>query len=407
MGALYSTTPNPVDPFSRYMAELFDEKQIIGVPTAFQQFFGNPANGSQTLFSPNANAVDIDIIRGNEKVAALIHRGQNSRDLGTIQKNVNVEKFTNFSRKYPLAEEEGDITGDQITFRSAGESPYQKRTRLDRMRNLAQKIHLENARRIVRLFETLCVDSILNGQQVALSGTTDSDLIYDFRRNSSLTVTPTNTWNSGSQNIMGDIDGMCDNLRALGHVSADMMIQGGQAMDAFIKDTDIQSLADNRRFELIQVSTNNPVPDKFRRFIDGGLTARGRLRTAKGHELWMFTYNDLYTNTAGTAVKYMPEDEALICYSGARADRYFGPPERIPTTAAEMAEFQDLFGFSMISPPMPPNVKGMGSAVNPAMFYTDAYIANDRKKVTVRTQAAPIFATTQTDAFGLLQGLIT
>jgi len=33
------------------------------------------------------------------------------------------------------------------------------------------------------------------------------------------------------------------------------------------------------------------------------------------------------------------------------------------------------------------------------MFYCDAYPSGDKKKVTIRTQSAPIFATTQTDAF--------
>ena len=33
------------------------------------------------------------------------------------------------------------------------------------------------------------------------------------------------------------------------------------------------------------------------------------------------------------------------------------------------------------------------------MFHSDAYMAANGKAVTVRTQAAPIFATTMTDAF--------
>jgi hypothetical protein len=47
-----------------------------------------------------------------------------------------------------------------------------------------------------------------------------------------------------------------------------------------------------------------------------------------------------------------------------------------------------------------------GGIVNPAMFYNDAYQAEDGKKIAVRTQTAPIFATTQTDAFVTLTDLI-
>ena len=104
------STPIVMDTFTRIMAALFDEKEIIAVPTGFQAFFGRPETGAQTIISPDANAVDIDIIRGNEKTAALIPRGAISRPLGPTQRNMDAQNYTSFSRKYPLSEEEADIT---------------------------------------------------------------------------------------------------------------------------------------------------------------------------------------------------------------------------------------------------------------------------------------------------------
>ena len=52
MANAYTMTPNPADPFSRWMADYFDEKDIVGVPTGFQSFFGRPEYGGQTLYSP-------------------------------------------------------------------------------------------------------------------------------------------------------------------------------------------------------------------------------------------------------------------------------------------------------------------------------------------------------------------
>ena len=149
------TTPLAVDTFSRFMTDMFDDKEIISVSTGFQVFFGRPETGANTVFSPNANLVEIDIIRGNERLAALIPRGTISRSLGANQKNMNVEKFTTFSRKFPLSNEEGDLTADQILNRVAGENPYERRTRFDRLRMLGLKLHHENIRRHVRLFEVL------------------------------------------------------------------------------------------------------------------------------------------------------------------------------------------------------------------------------------------------------------
>jgi len=400
-------TPNAVDPFSRFMAEMFDEKEIVSVPTAGQAFFGAPETGGQTIFSPDANAVDIDIIRGNERIAALIPRGTVSRTLGSKQKNTNVERHSTFSRKYPLSEEEGDLSANQIIQRLAGENPYQQKDRLTRLRRLALKTHFEHIRRTVRMFEFLAFESLLKGTMPAIIGTSNDDLVYDFHRNSTHFITPTNSWNSGSQDILGDIDGAADKIRANGHVLPDGLLLGSDAMSDLVKDTTVKALADNRRFELIMVSSKNPVPPKFQRFLDSGLIARGRLEAPQGHELWLFTYLDVYTDGSGDPVKYMPADQGLMFSSGARCDRYFGPPERLPITGLDVQWYREMFGMNLLAPPMPPNIKNMGQVINPAMFYCDAYAASGNKAVTVRTQSAPIFATTQTDAFATLLGLHT
>jgi hypothetical protein len=403
------TTPVVMDTFSRFMADMFDDKEIMSVSTGFQAFFGRPETGANTVFSANSLVVDIDIIRGNEKTAALIPRSMISRPLGDNQRNMNVEKYTAFSRKYPLSEEEGDITGDQILQRMAGENPYDQRSRLDRTRALGLKLHHENIRRHVRLFERLAVQSIRTGKQDAILGTADTDLQYDFRRAAAHTITPANKWNSGSQTIMADIDSACELIRANGKTVPDMIIIGGSAMNAFLADTvtgGVQQLADNRRFELINVSLNNPVPPGFARFVEAGFIPRGRLRTPKGFELWIFNYIDIYENQAGTAVKYMLDSEAIIASSRARCDRYFGPPEQIPMTSNAISDYQDLFGFNPLSAPMPLKMRAPGNIVEPSMFYCDAYISGDRKKVSIRTQSAPIFATTHTDAFATLNTLV-
>ena len=61
---------------------------------------------------------------------------------------------------------------------------------------------------------------------------------------------------------------------------------------------------------------------------------------------------------------------------------------------------REFFGIDPSIPPMPTNIKG--NAVQNAMFMVDAYGVDDGKRATIRTQAAPIFATTMTDAFVVL-----
>jgi hypothetical protein len=388
------------------MADMFDEKKIIGVSTGFQAFFGNEANGAQTIYSPDANTVDIDIIKGNERIAGLIPRGTISRSLGSNQKNVNSERFSTFSRKFPLSEEEGDITADMILYRVAGEGPTQRRTRLDRMRHHAIKIHTENIRRTARMFEVLAAQSIRTGKQDAIIGTTDTELQYDFRRKTTHDFAAPAVWDAGTPDILADFDTACDLGRQDGKITLDGVLLGKGAMNALINDTVVQTLADNRRFKLIDVSSN-PAPERYMRFVEGGFTARGSIMTPKGREVWLFTYDDGYTNDAGTFVDYMPTGEALFFSSRARCDRYFGPPETLPMIPQRQQLYTEMFGFSPDMTPMPPNAKAAAGVLTPAMFYADAYVSNDWKKISLRTQSAPIFATTHTDAFVRITGLLT
>jgi hypothetical protein len=399
-------TPLAVGAYARFMVEAFDERNKIGVPTGFQSFFGRPETGGSTYFSPDSQVVDIDILRGNERTAMLILRGTNARPISG-QKNTNEQKYSSFSRTYPLVEEEGDISADQLNRRLVGENPYQSMTKLDRLRQLALNQHNEQIRRIVRLFERLSAEAILTGKHPAILGTTNTDLIYDFLRNPENTEAVGVGWNQSGAVILEDIDKICETGRKNGHVNFDMAVIGGDAMDAFLKDENVQLQADNRRFELIEVSMNNPVPPRFARFVEGGFMPRGRLRTPKGYEIWLFTYTDIYTDSAGDAVKYMPEDQALFAYSGARCDRYFGPSELLPMAASRAAWYQETFGFNPAMPPIPPKIDGAAGVINPAMFYCDAYPGASQKTLTCRTQTAPIFVPVMTDGFGLLTDLIT
>lgn len=402
------TTPLPVDPYARFMADAFDERDVIAVTSAWQAFFGARESAGRTVFSDAANVVDIDIVRGNERTAVLIQRGTDANPT-SLQKNTQTQNYSNFARLYPLAEEVGSIDSSQLNNRVAGENPYSGSTQMDRLRALSLDHHMEHIRRIVRLNELLAGQSILFGQQpsIGVDLSINSSLIYDFQRNAANTITVGTGWNQVGATILADIDGACDIIRQNGKIQPDMIVIGGQALDEFINNTDVQTKADNRRFELIEVSTNNPVPPQYARFVEGGFNARGRLRTPKGYVLWIFSYLDGFEDSSGTFNKYMPEDVALIASSRARCDRYFGPSDRLPLSNQEAAYYQEVFGFNPNLPPMPANISNMDHAVNPAMFHFDSYHSNNRKTISVRTQCAPIYATTHTDAFAQLNGLIT
>ena len=405
--ASFSTTPLALDTYARFGLDSFDERGVVGISTVWQSLYGRPASSGRTLWSPDSVVQDIDIIRANEKLAALVHRGSKGRDLGTGQKDTTQERFTTISRTYPLIEEEGNIDADQLLFRKAGESPISSMTRADRMRSHASDHHQEHVRRMVRTMEVMASQATRTGKLDAILGTSDTKLQYDFLRNATHTFTPTPKWDNASAVILDDHDTAGDLIRTNGHATMDFGIYGEGAMRAVVNDSEVRALSDNRRFELIQVSLTNPVPANLAFLVEAGATPRGRIQTASGRQVWAFTYLDVYTDDAGNPQKYMPDDEVLFGASSARCDRYFGPPERLPVWPQQEQLYQELFGFAPGMAPMPPNIKNVGGVIVPQAFYFDAYTSADGKRVTIRSQSAPIFAPTQTDGFVRLTSVLT
>ena len=63
----------------------------------------------------------------------------------------------------------------------------------------------------------------------------------------------------------------------------------------------------------------------------------------------------------------------------------------------------ERFGWNPAVPPLPANINDTSSVILPQMFYADGYDSVDGKNTTVRVQGAPVFPTTMTDCFYLIQ----
>jgi hypothetical protein len=359
-----------------------------------------------------ASVVDIDITRGNSRVAALIPRGTISKPLGPSQLNTSASRYTAFSRRFPLALEEGTISADQLEFRGAGENPYQAPDHLTRLRGLALEQHQEQVRRMVRLFERLAAQAILTGFQDAILGTANTDLMFDFRRAATHSFAAAGvggSWAAPASNVMLAIEAGCALIRQDAHVTPDFMLCGATAMSGLLLNTALIASGNNFRFNFVNlggigaggnVAGPTSMPSKFQRMIDGGLIFRGMLETPGGYVLAVFNYQDSYETNAipGVVTPYMPLVSTLIGSSDAICDRYFGPPERLPLTPNEMAESRYLTGIDPNVGMMPPKIIGASDVVNAHMFYFDFY-KSGRKELIVETQAAPIFSPTMTDAW--------
>jgi hypothetical protein len=391
----------------------FDERGMVPVPMPFSAFYTSPT--SVVNYVTDANVVEIDIIRGVDTVAAdLVNRGTSSIDTARI-KTITSGKYTNLPRKFPLVESLSSINSNQLFDRRPGETPHQMVTRQDRLAELARDQHETHIRQHVMTREILRRQAMLTGKHDAIFGQNTSELEYDFHRSSDNEIPVTTPWDNAANTIVADIDSGIQVLQQGAFLTEDAggygALMGSDAFAAFKADTTIFGDADNRRYQFVNLGGDVVLPPEFNRFRDAGLNPRGKLETDEGHTVWIFTYTMTYVDTfttpgVSTRTDWMPKDQCLIFHPNTRCDSYYGPMDRLPFTADEIAWYQEFFGFSMVAPPMPAKVMAT-NAVDSRMFYCDAIRPSDNKAIVARTQSAGIYPTTQTDGFVLLTGLIT
>jgi hypothetical protein len=395
------------------MVEKFDERKFVPVPTAFQgAFYGRPETGAQTIFSTNSKLIEIDIIRSTgRRMAQMVNRGTSSEDTGRI-KNQKEEKFTNIGRVWPLVETTGSIENGELLNRTPGMDAYTLQTRQDRLTRKALDIHAEQTMQHITTVEYLCREALFEGQHPAIIGTSNSDFIYDFYRNSGNTIAVGTVWTNAAADILGDIDDGIDQIQQNAYLHGEYgMIVDGAAFAGIKGNTTISGDADNRRYLFVELGGEvRELPTEFQKYKENGFNPRGYVETPLGRRVWIFTYDltfidDFTTPGTDTVTPWVPSGKALLFSNRARCDRYFGPPDRMPVTAQEVSWYREMFGFEMGLMPEMPAIQNAG-VIDPRMFYCDAYVGPGNKAVFSRTQSAPIMPTTQTDAFVTFTGLI-
>lgn len=394
-----------IDTFSRFNRGVFSDLDLIPSPTAGQSMFGNPATLGMTDFNPNQEISEIEILKGQRTVSALIPRGA----IGTyIDQPVQQDNISTIeARSFPLGSKEDAITVARTLKRIPGEPVFgPPMTGEGRLRALAARKNKELIRQHIYLMELLAWLSILEGKMPAILGTTDPRYIFDFYREPDNTIPVGTAWNDTSPTIIANLDEGCDQVED-GNGDPDMAIFGKDVWGPFLDDTTVQKRFDNRRFEQGRIVLNTEIPAQFQRFIGPGrLTPRGVLKTDNGRELWLFGYNQNYAHPiTGDKTYFMPPDKVVVRWSGARQDRMFGPPEVFKPTSLDIQWMLERFGFTSDTLPMPANTPA-DSVIMSEMFHFIAQ-EKDRSSIDLKVQIAPVFIPTHVDATAVLTNVIT
>lgn len=394
-------TPTVIGTESRFFTGLFDDRKKIKASTAMLAFFTQ----GETAISMFAEDFDDNVIRGNKKIAAMVPReGSITRQLGTGVDTQKPGPFSKFSRRFPLALEYFAVESNLLNKMTPQEMPYDPWSKQERLRYYVTKGLDEARRRIADLDNALAGQSMRLGTQDAIFGTANADEQYDWRRASGNTIAVGTVWTNAAADVIGDLDDACVRVHKFGRAKPDIFCVSNAAYAGFKQNTRILAEADNRRYEVVQIEAGFVKPPNHGYLTENGWILRGKLITDEGYELFIYTTQDYFEDSAGAVVDIMPDAEGFVTSSEAQFDRFFGPPKTLELTSQKVQWWIERFG---IDPRSPRGTDRVPSGILPNdSFFLWGNEAETGDSVDLWVQHAPIFKTTQTDAVATLTSLV-
>lgn len=248
--------------------------------------------------------VDIDIVKGNRKMAAFIHPMVG----GEI---VQAEGYETKSYAPPLINPATISTADQLLERLPGEDMYSGKTPADRAAEKLIEEYNQLNDMTTRREEWMAAQVLTTGQlKVKGKGV---DEVIDFGLTNKITLTSTKKWGASAADIWGNLKDWKQQVSRNGFANANMVIMGKAAADAFMADATVAKLLDNRRIEIGAIK-----PEE----MEGGLTYYGHLNLP-GVDI--YGYDEVYLDDeTGETKPLIPDNVVLMIPSAASFMRAYG-----------------------------------------------------------------------------------
>lgn len=248
--------------------------------------------------------VDIDIVKGNRKMAAFIHPMVG----GEI---VQAEGYETKSYAPPLINPATISTADQLLERLPGEDMYSGKTPADRA---AEKLidEYNKLNDMTTRREEWMAAQVLTTGQLKVKGK-GVDEVIDFGLTNKITLASTKKWGASAADIWGNLKDWKQQVSRNGFANANMVIMGKAAADAFMADATVAKLLDNRRIEIGAIK-----PEE----MEGGITYYGHLNLP-GVDI--YGYDEVYLDDeTGETKPLIPDNVVLMIPSAASFMRAYG-----------------------------------------------------------------------------------
>ena len=270
--------PNVIDIYQpRYLAEVV--RQAPPLHTFFRDTFFTNVRTFVT------ERVDIDIIKGNRRMAAFVHPKAGGQVLES-------EGYETESYAAPLINPYDVTTAERFMTRLPGEDLYSGMTPAQRAARQLVDEYMRLNDAATRREEWMAAQAITTGR-IPVKGK-GVDEVIDFGFTNKKTLTGTAQWGKSAAKIRDNLSAWVDEVSVHGFSNVDMAILGKNALRALLADESIYKALDNRRMILGEIAPRN-LPNGVR-YI-GWLADPG---------LELYAYNEVYLDPESVKLKRKP-----------------------------------------------------------------------------------------------------
>lgn len=348
------------------MLEAF--RQQTTAPRFLSGFFQSPARNFH-----NTEDVEVDILREDEEVAVTV------ADITAGARMNEATRLTNKRFTPPVYKEAGAINAYRLMLRSAGATPYDDPDYQANAMAASMDIGRRCEEKVRRAVEWQASQVLQTGQIALTDDAGATTFAMDFSPKTAHFPNASTVWStSATATPLNDIESLCDIITTNGREVATDLIFGRTAYLEFLECAQVQTIADNRRMNLVFLEA--PVMRGQGGVYLGTLSA-GQYR------LNMWSYMGRYKDPNGGAITKYVDDGKVIVLAPGRKDLTWGNVPSVGGNSPQALPF------------LPGRVASSGNGID---LHYRSWVEKDGTGVTVQVAARPLCIPTAIDTFGCL-----
>lgn len=207
----------------------------------------------------------------------------------------------------------------------------------------------------------------------------DSKYVLDFKPKSSHFPTVATGWSNPASTPLLDLQALAKTIRINGKINCETLIMGEDALNNFIRNTDVQNLLDNRRMEMGLIDP--------RLTADSGATYIGSIKVGTYvFDIW--SYAEIFDAPgSGDPTNYIDANKVVMLSTRTRLDM---TAARVPLPLGPDPRVASL-------------LPGRVSSVDNALDVTpNVFVSPNGKQIKGELESRPLLIPVQIDGFGCL-----